>query len=121
MLNWANRFSIFCFLDNHRYQTNYHSVECLLAAGAKNSFTGNTLSGLQEFIDEGPRWLFGHLGYGLKSQIEGLRSSRRDRVGFPDSFFFEPEVMIRLSEKEMKVEVKDEVEDSFGESERIFF
>ena len=120
MLNWANRFSIFCFLDNHRYQTNYHSVECLLAAGAKNSFTGNTLSGLQEFIDEGPRWLFGHLGYGLKSQIEGLRSSRTDRVGFPDSFFFEPEVMIRLSEKEMKVEVKDEVEDSFGEAERIF-
>ena len=115
MLSWANRFGIFCFLDNHSYQTDYHSVECLLAAGAKTRFTGNTLSGLQAFIDENSRWLFGHLGYDLKSQIEGIASAHVDKLGFPDSFFFEPEIMIRVSEKEMKIEIEDEVK-----AERIF-
>jgi hypothetical protein len=55
MLSWANQFGIFCFLDNHRYQTNYHSVECLLAIGSKKSFianAGNALNDLQKFLDE---------------------------------------------------------------------
>jgi para-aminobenzoate synthetase component 1 len=111
MLSWANRFGIFCFLDNHRYQTNYHSVECLLAVGSKSSFTanaGNALSDLQNFIDKKPRWLFGHLGYDLKNEIESVTSSYKNKIGFPDIFFFEPRIMIRLSEKEMEIESDDD-------------
>jgi para-aminobenzoate synthetase component 1 len=110
VLNWANRFSTFCFLDNHRYQTNYHSIECLLAAGIRESFQGNSLQDLQAFITKKPAWLFGHLAYDLKNQIEDLSSIHPDRIGFPDIFFFEPQVMIRLSENEIKIEAKDEVE-----------
>ena len=107
MLSWANQFGIFCFLDNHRYQTNYHSIECLLAVGNKNSFianAGNALNGLQKFLDENPRWLFGHLGYDLKNEIESVTSSYKSRHGFPDIFFFEPTIIIRLSEKEIEIE-----------------
>ena len=107
MLSWANRFGIFCFLDNHRYQTNYHSVECLLAIGSKSSFianAGNGLTDFQEFLDERPRWLFGHLAYDLKNEIESLTSSHKDKIGFPDIFLFEPKIVIRLSEKEMEIE-----------------
>ena len=110
MLNWANQFGIFCFLDNHRYQTNYHSIECLLAVGNKNSFIlqpGNTLDDLQNFLNKKPRWLFGHLGYDLKSEIEGLSSTHIDKLGFPDIFFFEPEVTIKLSETQMEIESDD--------------
>lgn len=114
MLSWVNRFSIFCFLDNHRYQTNYHSIECLLAVGAKDSFSG-TLNELQTFVDKNKSWLFGHLGYDLKNTIEGLSSTHPDKVGFPDIFFFEPEIIIRLSENEMKIEAENE-----AEAERIF-
>lgn len=116
MLSWANRFSIFCFLDNHKYQTNYHAVECLLAVGDKNNFTGKSLNELQTFIDQKPRWLFGHLGYDLKNEIEGFNSNHTDKIGFPDIFFFEPEIIIRLSENRIEIENKDEVE-----AERIFF
>ena len=116
MLNWANRFSIFCFLDNHQYQTNYHSVECLLAIGSKSIFTANAghgLKDLQEFLDEKPRKLFGHLCYQLKNEIELLSSSQKDKIGFPDIFFFEPEMIIKLSEKEsdsyrMEIESDDD-------------
>ena len=104
MLSWANQFGIFCFLDNHRYQTNYHSVECLLAVGSKNSFianAGNALNDFQKLLNKKPRWLFGHLGYDLKNEIESVTTSCKSRLGFPDLFFFEPEIIIRLSEKEM--------------------
>ena len=111
MLNWANRFGIFCFLDNHHYQTNYHSIECVLAVGRKNSFTasaGSALNDLRDFLNEKQRNLFGHLCYDLKNEIESLTSSRKDRIGFPDIFFFEPEMIIRLSEKEMEIESDDD-------------
>ncbi|HEX6848228.1 MAG TPA: anthranilate synthase component I family protein [Chitinophagaceae bacterium] len=111
MLSWANQFGIFCFLDNHRYQTNYHSVECLLAIGNKGSFVANAgtaLDGLQRFLNEKPRWLFGHLGYDLKNEIELLTSSHENRIGFPDILFFEPEIIIRLSENKMEIKVEDE-------------
>jgi len=113
MLNWANRFGIFCFLDNHRYQTNYHSVECLLAVGNKNCLTanaGNALNDLQNFLNEKPRWLFGHLGYDLKKEIEDIVSAHADKHKFPDVFFFEPAIIIKLSENKMEIEVENEVE-----------
>ncbi|HEX6170996.1 MAG TPA: anthranilate synthase component I family protein [Chitinophagaceae bacterium] len=118
MLSWANRFGIFCFLDNHRYQTNYHSVECLLAIGSKSSFianAGNALKDFQNFIDERPRWLFGHLGYDLKNEIESVISSYKSRPGFPDVFFFEPKIVIRLSEKEMEIESDEDAARIFEE------
>ena len=102
MLSWANRFGIFCFLDNHRYQTDYHSVECLLAIGNKSSFianAGNALSDFQKFLAEKRRWLFGHLGYDLKNEIESVTSFYKSKLDFPDIFFFEPKTIIRLSEK----------------------
>jgi para-aminobenzoate synthetase component 1 len=120
MLSWANQFGIFCFLDNHRYQTNYHSIECLLAVSSKSSFTanvGNALNDLQDFLNEKPRKLFGHLCYQLKNEIEGLTSSHKDRIGFPDIFFFEPEIIIKLSEKEMEIKIEDEAE---VKAEKIF-
>ena len=113
MLSWVNQFSIFCFLDNHRYQTNYHSVECLLAVGSKKHFMaepGHALDDLQTFLNEKPRWRFGHLGYDLKNETEGLLSGHPDKVGFPVIFFFEPRIVIRLSENKMEIKVEDEAE-----------
>jgi para-aminobenzoate synthetase component 1 len=118
MLRWANRFSIFSFLDNHRYQTNYHSIECLLAVGNKNSFIANAdtaLNDLQNFLDKDPRWLFGHLGYDLKNEIESVTSSFKSRHGFPDIFFFEPTIIIKLSEKEMEIECEEDAGKIFEE------
>ena len=118
MLSWANRFSIFSFLDNHRYQTNYHSIECLLAIDNKNSFianAGNALNDLQNFLNERPRWLFGHMGYDLKNEIESVTSFYKSRLGFPDIFFFEPKIIIRLTEKEMEIESDDDTGKIFEE------
>src|SRR6266513_1948437 len=99
MLNWADQFSICCFLDNHQYMIAPHSYECLLAVGAKNCLqlpAGNAFKELKEFSDQHPDWLFGHFSYDLKNETENLYSRRPDRVRFPDLFFFIPQIIIRL-------------------------
>jgi para-aminobenzoate synthetase component 1 len=116
VLNWVHRFNTFCFLDNHQYQLAPHSLECLLAAGVKRELkvaAGDALVQLQEFIDEGTKrdgpapWLFGHLGYDLKNEIEALSSGHPDPVRFPDLYFFEPEIVIRLTPQELIIEAAD--------------
>ena len=110
VLSWVQSFSTFCFLDNHQYQFEPHSVECLLAAGVKRGLkvnAGNALVELQELIDEKNSWLFGHLAYDLKNEIEGLSSAHADKVQFPDLYFFEPEILIRITEKALLIEAED--------------
>ena len=54
VLNWSQQFNTFSFLDNHQYQIEPHSMECLLAAGVKRQLkadASNALNQLQEFID----------------------------------------------------------------------
>jgi len=96
MLRWACQFSICCFLDNNEYQSKHHSHEWLLAAGAIRTFAPaeNKLQELKSFCAEQKDWLFGHLGYDLKNEIEGLSSEHEDFAGFPDIFLFQPQIVI---------------------------
>ncbi|MGZ8557980.1 MAG: aminodeoxychorismate synthase component I, partial [Chitinophagaceae bacterium] len=118
VLNWVQQFSTFCFLDNHQYQIGPHTQECLLGAGIKNSFKevpGDSVIQLQNFIDSKKgRWLFGHLNYDLKNELERLSSSHKDHIQFPELFFFEPVILIRMNEKQLTIEA-DEPEKIFNE------
>lgn len=111
VLNWIQQFDTFSFLDNHQYQIEPHTQECLVAAGVKRKVTassGEALISLQNFINEKKDcWLFGNLGYDLKNELELLASSHNDHIGFPDLFFFEPEVLIRLNETRMVIEANE--------------
>jgi para-aminobenzoate synthetase component I len=112
VLNWTQQFSTFCFLDNHQYHIAPHTTECLLAAGAKRIIktqAGRALKDLQQFRDQHKGWLFGHLAYDLKNEIEKLPAAGEDLIGFADLFFFEPLIVIRLSEQEMFIEAEDPV------------
>ncbi|MBI5373238.1 MAG: anthranilate synthase component I family protein [Sphingobacteriales bacterium] len=110
MLNWAQAFSTFCFLDNHQYPAGPHAVECLLAAGVKRKLSlpaGGALQTLQSFLEEKKSWLFGHLGYDLKNETEALSSGHPDHILFPDLFFFEPEILVRLTADKLMIEAAD--------------
>ncbi|MEO6611971.1 MAG: anthranilate synthase component I family protein [Chitinophagaceae bacterium] len=110
VLNWSRKFNTFCFLDNHQYQLEPHSMECLLAAGKKRSIVanaGHALDQLQEFMKSSTGWLFGHLGYDLKNEIEKLSSAHPTGINFPDLFFFEPEILVRLSETSLTIEAEE--------------
>lgn len=98
MLSWGNQFNICCFLDNHEYNSSHHSIECLLAAGSLQTF--HDFSSVDNYHDD---WLFGHLAYDLKNQIEELNSSNPDGIQFADFFFFQPQYIIKLTTHEISV------------------
>jgi para-aminobenzoate synthetase component I len=109
MLNWAKRFSIFSFLDNQGYKLPHSSIECLLACGHSQSISasaGNALEQLRKFYNQHNDWIFGHLGYDLKNEIEGLHSLHADGIQFPDLFFYVPEIVLKLSERELSIGVQ---------------
>lgn len=107
MLNWVNRFNIFCLLDNRHYDFNKPAFECLLAAGLKVNIemqAGKAFDALRSFYAANKNeWLFGHLGYDLKNETEKLSSHNEDGIGFSDLHFFVPEIVIELNDKEVAI------------------
>ncbi|WP_162915836.1 anthranilate synthase component I family protein [Paraflavitalea soli] len=101
MLNWCNQFNICCFLDSQQYPSSLQRFECLLAAGSIHSLQlqagADVFPQLRTFYEKHGDWLFGHLGYDLKNGLEPLVSEHSDGIGFPDLFFYVPEVIIQLS------------------------
>lgn len=109
-MSWVQQFNTFCFLDNHQYQLHPHTQECLLGAGVKRSVqaqAGQAFEQLQAILDKEPGWFFGHLAYDLKSETEGRPSPLPDMLGFPDLYFFEPQVLLRLSPGQITITGSD--------------
>lgn len=106
MLNWANRFNIFCFLDNQDYSIEPQRYECLLGAGSLQSISSGNLKELDNFLSQA-NWAFGHLSYELKNSIHNFSSNKRDKIGFPDFFFFVPQYLIKISENELVIQGQD--------------
>ena len=109
LLNFAERFSNFCFLDNHEYNFQ-KSYECIAGIGSLQSITADEKNGLHDldkFKKENEDWIFGHVSYDLKNQIENLSSHNKDEIGFPDFLFFVPEIIFILSKDKVKIGVPD--------------
>jgi len=106
MLSWANRFNICTFLDNHHYPSTYNSFECLLAAGTCNIFTQPqpSLQDLKQFIQHSNDWLFGHVNYDFIQPYTHSSTFHPDGVKFPDIFFYQPEIIIRVAANQLHIE-----------------
>lgn len=98
MLNWANRFSICCFMDSNDYPEKYSQFDCIVAVDSYATFSpeNNIFPQLENFCNEADDWIFGHLGYDLKNEIESLQSAHENRIGFPDIFLFKPKIVLCL-------------------------
>jgi len=106
MLNWGNQFNIFCLLDNNGYTHDVPVFDCILAAGCNRSIQldkGHSFDALKDFYDSKPGWLFGHLGYDLKNEVEHLTSRYQPLVDFGMGFFFEPTIVVRLQKNELSI------------------
>ena len=108
MLNWAQRFNIFCFLDSCNYTTSPHRYQCILAAGSASSISSNThsLEDIDSFIKEGA-WTFGHLSYDLKNSIHRLKAAKENKIGFAPFFFFKPQFLLQIKDDEVFIEAEN--------------
>ncbi|GAB2678982.1 anthranilate synthase component I family protein [Flavihumibacter cheonanensis] len=106
MLNWASPFNICCFMDNHGYQENLHSYECLLAAGSWKNISekaGTALPALRQFLQETSDWTFGHLGFGMKAETMQSGTQLPDPIGFADCCFFVPDTLLLVRENKVLI------------------
>ncbi|MEO7140649.1 MAG: anthranilate synthase component I family protein [Ferruginibacter sp.] len=120
MLNWADRFNIFCFLDKHHYNNKSQTFDCILAAGSLQRINFEEAGSFMRFkdaFDPNPCWLFGHMGYNLKSEFFPSVHEKEDITGFGKGLFFEPEFIILIknnivqiqSYKKVCIEVFEEI------------
>ncbi len=126
MLDWTERFSIFCFLDNNEYSIGPNRYECLLGVQRPYSIASRTfdtmpgaadgeptdhLSLLYKWHKEHKYWLLGHISYDYKNVLEKrLTTSHQDHIGFPSFHFFCPDVVcyIHADKKAVTIECLDE-------------
>lgn len=108
----------YCLFNSNGFtsQNNFAGGEtagCLLAAGTKDALVSshNAWEELKLFYERNKgRWVFGHLSYDLKNQVENLTSGHRDRIGFPLMHFFVPEILVRFEADEIIIEAGSEKE-----------
>ena len=107
LLDFAKRFSNFCFLDNNEYDFD-KSYECVAAFGISKSITSGKANGLKELNEfklGNNDWIFGHVAYDLKNKIESLSSENPDEIDFQDFHFFVPEIVFILSKSKVQIGV----------------
>lgn len=96
ILNWATEQSdVICCLDSNDYQTDqYSAYDCLIAVGVEEEIcvqeSGSAFDRLESFANQHKEWLFGHLSYDLKNEVEQLSSKNKDSLEFPELYFFVP-------------------------------
>ncbi len=106
LLSWVSRFGNCCFLDNNNYKNSSGEFESLAGAGSISILelnAGNAFSELHKFIANHPDYLFGHLCYDLKNELEDLNSRNSDQIQFSDLFFFVPEYVFRLGSRSIEI------------------
>lgn len=106
VLTWATPFDTCCFLDNQGYSPG-SSFDYILAAGAVDSCTasaGSAFSTLRSWAADRKDWLFGHFGFGLAAETEGLSpDTLPDETGFPDLFFFVPGIIAEVQKDHVRI------------------
>ncbi len=94
LLRWADQFSSVAFLHGNNVQ-NYPEETFKTFLAVSNQKTAVTSLGELETA-LGTDWLFGHIGYDLKNQIEKLSSNNKETIDFGDLSFFLPDLLLEL-------------------------
>ncbi len=98
-------FLLFNSNRNHITSHSYSSFEILAACDSikKVSTNDNHFDAIKKFNQENNDWIFGHLNYDLKNDLEDLTSANFDSIEFPEFFFFIPRFVFKVSKSVLEV------------------
>ncbi len=89
--NLTNHYKYVIKFNSNHFASSYHTI---IAAGNKKTAIPKTVN---------KEWLFGHISYDFKNKIENLTSELPDYSEFPETTFFEPEII--FLEKKGEVDI----------------
>ncbi|WKK65513.1 anthranilate synthase component I family protein [Lutimonas zeaxanthinifaciens] len=117
-LLWAQKFDDVVLLEGNTSSQitiqPYSEFDTILAVGAKANLSTsfeNAFEKLKSFQNKNKDYLFGHLSYDLKNDVEELSSSHEDKIGFEDLYFFQPLRLLIWKNNEVEFLYLDEVGD----------
>ncbi|MBN2746991.1 MAG: aminodeoxychorismate synthase component I [Bacteroidales bacterium] len=104
-LKHIEQFMVLNSNSNFYQTTNY---DFLIAIGLTSQFeinvdSGDVFDGLQQFYQNKPDWIFGHISYDLKNSLENLTTNHRDEIDFPKVFFFRPKILILCKKDQVEI------------------
>jgi para-aminobenzoate synthetase component 1 len=103
LLSASRSFSRFALLDSNDHLPGRYAF---IAAAGKvkdtNDLRGNMMDKLESICKE-KDWLFGHIAYDVKNEIEQLHSDNHDGVHFPELCFFVPQYVFVMENDELTV------------------
>jgi para-aminobenzoate synthetase component 1 len=97
---WANQFPLVARYTSNGITYPHHGFDELLAVSSGLPIPldpEQALDSLQQELSRQQTIWCGYLAYDLKNQVEKLSSGNEDHVGFPQIFFFEPEVYLSFN------------------------
>lgn len=118
MLAWSQQFREIIYLDSNNYPSQYSNYDCVVAVDAFTSIKTdyfNAFEDLKQYQQTTKDWLFGHLSYDLKNNIEDLNSNNFDGLGFPDLYFFQPKKLFLLKENNLEIKYLNLCDDEIDE------
>lgn len=110
-LNWSKGFDTVCLFQSNGFQNQYSKIGNLLAIGAKEEFSanvGSVFTDLENFKSRYPNTLIpGFLSYDLKNEVEDLQTNHHNPLGFPDAYFFIPQILIEFDKDSINITAED--------------
>ena len=118
LLNWSQKFEFLAFFDSNGYyekntnQFSYNTFESIVAIGHISIIPNEKphFETLKNYFNKTQDWLFGHLSYDLKNEIENLKSENSDEVLFSEIQFFQPKYVFIFTENKVVLEHFDEID-----------
>jgi len=108
LFHWLQSFETTSFYTSNskfNYNDKYSSYDLIASCGAvdKIQVSNNCFPQLSTFIKEKNDWVFGYLTYDLKNELEDLISENVDGTGFPQLYFFQPEIVFLLNSNKLSI------------------
>lgn len=102
----ARSFSNVAWLDSNSAKEQYGTEDLLIGLGKKSELkvdAGQAFEALTDYLQD-QKWAFGYFSYDLKNELKTSFSSKnKDGLAFPDLYFFEPELIVRIQGKEVEL------------------
>lgn len=121
LLLWSQQFEECVFLDSNEHQDSHSNYEIIIAVDAFTAIKTDSEDAflkLDDYQRQTKDWLFGYLSYDLKNDIEKLTSINKDRLGFPELYFFQPKKIWFVKEQRVEAHylkmVDDEIDADFN-------